>query len=178
MSSGLVAPKLILLKAATREISVRSSMDSGESSMNTNKTWILVADAGRARVLEKTGSAKSLILVQESVLTHDNPKTSDIVRDRQPRSYDSVGRGRHAMSHGTDPHRAAKASFAAKLVDHLERSYAKGEFEWLVMIAPPQMLGDLRQALPESLRQIVSDEIALDLTRASDADVARHLDHT
>jgi protein required for attachment to host cells len=146
--------------------------------MKSKKTWILVADAGRARVLEQTGQDRAPVTVQGSELTHENPKTSDIVRDRQPRSFDSVGEGRHAMSHGVDPHRAGKASFAATLVRLLEQSHARGEFDKLVVIAPPQMLGDLRHEFPDSLRHVVSDELALDLTHASDADVARHLNRT
>ena len=40
-----------------------------------------------------------------------------------------------------------------------------GDFDQLVVVAAPQMLGDLRQAFPEGLRKVIVAEIAKDFTK-------------
>lgn len=146
--------------------------------MVPKKTWFLIADAGRARVLERIGHERTLQRVEGFDLTHALPKTSDMVRDRQPRAFDSVGAGRHAISSGVDPHRAEKTSFALELVHALDDALAKGSFQELVVVAPPQMLGDLRDHLSSRLKEVLARDIALDLTKAQDSDILTHIEGT
>lgn len=144
----------------------------------SRSTWVLVADAGRARILETEGPGKPLEPVPGLSFTHEVPKTSDMVRDRQPRSFESVGTMRHPISPGPDPHRAEKARFAGELADRLDEALKRQAFAALVIVAPAQMLGDLRAALSEPVRAAVKSELDLDLTKHSDADIAARLkDH-
>lgn len=144
--------------------------------MAAKKTWFLIADAGRARVLERIGHQKTLQRVDGFDFTHPLPKTSDMVRDRQPRTFDSVGEGRHAISKGVDPRRAKKETFAITLGEALDHALAKGSFDALVVVAPPQMLGDLRLHLSDKLKEVLTRDVALDLTNTPDADILPHLE--
>lgn len=138
-------------------------------------TWVLVADAGRARILESKGPGKPLHALPGMSFTHDLPKTHDLVRDRQPRSFESASPTRHPIVAGIDPHRAEKTKFAVELAEMLEAERARNAFEALVIIAPPQMLGDLRAALPAQVRDAVKRELDLDLTKAPDAEITDRL---
>lgn len=143
--------------------------------MSTKKTWVLVADAGRARVFEKSDQRPDLVLVEGLDLHHPIPKTSDMVRDSLPRTFDSVGPGRHAITPKSDPHRAEKKDFAKTLAQILEKGRAAAAYEHLIIVAPPQMMGDLHGCLPDSVKGSLKGELLLDLTRASISEIARRL---
>jgi protein required for attachment to host cells len=138
-------------------------------------TWVLVADAGRARILQPEAPGKELRPLPGMSFTHDLPKTHDMVRDRQPRSFESASPMRHPIVTGTDPHRAEKTKFAVELAERLDAELARKAFGQLVIIAPAQMLGDLRAALSEPVRETVKLELNLDLTKATDAEITDRL---
>jgi protein required for attachment to host cells len=55
--------------------------------------------------------------------------------------------------------------FAKAVARTLDGARARNEFERLVLIAAPRMLGLLREALPAPCRSVVAAEIAKDLVR-------------
>ena len=145
--------------------------------MKATRTWVLIADAGRARVLENDGPGHGLIPVERMGMTHELPRTHELVADRQPRSIESVGHARHAIDAGMDPHRKEKQKFASEIAAVLDKELAGNAFDRLVIVAAPQALGDLRAAISEAVQKRVHNEIALDLTKTPNEDVARHLGH-
>lgn len=142
--------------------------------MKVEKTWILVADAGHARVLEQWGQT-NLTLVDGLDLNHPIAKSSDMVRDSLPRTFDSVGPGRHAITPKSDPHRAEKKAFAKELAQVLDAGIGKKAYERLIIIAPPQMLGDLRPHLSDAVKSRLERELHLDLAGAPIEEIARRV---
>ena len=142
--------------------------------MKPKRTWILIADAGRARILagDGTGGLKQVAGLHFEV---DLPRTHDLVSDRQPRSMESVGSARHAISSGIDPHRKEKRRFVESMAAVLEEQLELKAFDRLVIVAPPQALGDFRDALTESVRARVVNEVAKDLTKTPNHEIAGHL---
>jgi len=63
------------------------------------------------------------------------------------------------------PHRYEQQRFARELAELLETQHNQGEFQRLVLVASPGMLGDLRASLSGRLRKLVYKEEAKDLTR-------------
>lgn len=142
--------------------------------MRKETTWVLVADAGRARVLEQSGPKGDLALVDGLDIAHPIPKTADMVRDSLPRTHDSVGPGRHAIAPRQDPHRAEK-SFAKELAHLLDARLATSAYDRLVIVAPPQMIGDLRPQLSDAVRSRLERELQVDLADAAVPEIARRL---
>jgi protein required for attachment to host cells len=99
-----------------------------------------------------------------------------LASDRQGRSFDSAGEGRHAMERPTDPKRHAKWSFAHDIADILESERKKNAFERLVVVAAPEVLGDLRSEFGAELQRMVLAEIDKDLTKVATRDLPGHLD--
>ena len=139
------------------------------------KTWILVADAGRARIFEASGSADAPLGAERRSLAAAVPPSREIGSDRPGRSFDSGGEGRHAMEPPTDPQRHAKAEFAREVVQALDSARKQGDFDDLVVAAAPGFLGDLRALMPDPLRACVRREINKDYTTLEDPDLQRHL---
>jgi protein required for attachment to host cells len=113
--------------------------------------------------------------VQDPRGSHEDPKTSEIVRDGLSLSFDSAGYGRHPVTPRTDPHREEKRNFAKDLAVMLAAELEKKSFDRLILIAPPQMLGDLRAHLSDAVGKTVSASLDLDLTKTPDDKIASHL---
>lgn len=138
-------------------------------------TWILIADAARARVLTASTPQAQLAPVTGLTLEAEHQKTSEIMSDRQGRTFQSVGAKRSAYEARQDPHRALKKSFAHHVCELLEEKAKAGAFTRLVLVAPPPFLGDLRSAMSQALRGRISGEIAMDLTKTPNNEIKSHL---
>ena len=147
--------------------------------MRTAEIWILVADAARAQVLRIPRRPLDLqceplqVVFEHSV---DHLPLREIMADAPGRSFASVGDRRSAMEYRSDPVREETATFAASLLSELATRHAEGEFDELVICAPPRMLGALREAMPARLAGAVSGEIGKDLTRLPELDLRRVLE--
>ncbi len=147
--------------------------------MKPVRTWILIADAGRARVLENLGPGKGAHEVEGMTSDADlAASTHEMVDDRQGRSFESSGATRHPLVPRSDPRDLAKRSALASVADHLDQRASEGAFDRLVVVAPPQALGILRAAFSDRVKAAIVGEVAKDLTKVPDHDLAPHLaDH-
>jgi protein required for attachment to host cells len=140
--------------------------------------WVLVADASRARLFRVEQPQQTLTPALGEELIGSNLPSREIASDRPGRSFDSGGQGRHAMEPPTDPARHAQEAFARDVVRLLDEKRKSGSFERLVVVAPPQFLGDLRAVMPQQLQAAVSTEIAKDLSKLPPHELAGHLRET
>lgn len=143
--------------------------------MKPTRTWVLIADGARARVLENSGPGKGLTAIDRLVFKGDHAATRDIVDDREGRTYASHGPGRSAIDAHTDPHRELKRTFAHYLADVLGRELDARAYDRLVIVAAPVTLGDLRKVLTEKVAAKVTGWVHKDLTKTPNSEVASHL---
>lgn len=146
--------------------------------MKPTRTWILIADSGRARVLENLGPAKGAAEVAGMKFAADLPATHDIVSDRQGRSFESTSATRHPMEPKTDPRERLKHDFLAKVATEIDARLGQASFERLVVVAPPHALGILRDLFSDRVRATLTGEVAKDLTKTPDHELAAHLKET
>ena len=138
-------------------------------------TWVLIADGSRARLFVNEGVGKGLKPVLGQQFIGTKLPSRDIATDRPGRAFDSAGEGRHAMEPPTDPHRHEKQAFAHELADVLEDRRKRSTFDRLVVVAPPEALGDLRSEFSDQLRRLVTAELNNDLTKISIHELSDHL---
>jgi len=143
--------------------------------MKATRTWILIADGARARILENDGPGKGVKAVKGGEFHTDLQPDREVFADRPGRTHDSAGPGRHAMEPPVSPHRTAKAEFARSLVETLDGKLAQGAFDRLIVVAPPQALGDLRRHFSGALKACLMAELHKDLTKVPDSEIASHL---
>ncbi len=143
--------------------------------MKTQRTWIVIADGGRARVLLSTGRSHPLMDVPDLSFKTDLPMTHDIGDGRPGRGHESHGVTRHAYESRSDSHTVLKETFVRCVVDAIAREYAAAEFDRLVIIAPPTVLGVMRRVLPAALREVLIGDVAKDLTKTLNEKIREHL---
>lgn len=142
--------------------------------MARKKTWVLVSDAAGGRFFEVSDNTK-LVPAYKHEIRSALPESGDIQSDKPGRTFDSGGQGRHAMEPPTDPKRHAKAEMAHTLSNTLDGQRKKNAFDRLIVVAPPQFLGDLREAMPKPLHDLVAKEIAKDLSKLKVHELERQL---
>jgi protein required for attachment to host cells len=90
-------------------------------------------------------------------------KDIDLESDREGRRFGG-GSGQH---HGVDGERSTErhgmTNFAREVARRIDEDRIARQFDRLVIVAGPRMLGLLRQELPQTCRDVVAGEIAKDL---------------
>ncbi|MCK5444442.1 MAG: host attachment protein [Rhodospirillaceae bacterium] len=141
--------------------------------MKNRKTWILVADGARARIVENNGVGKGL----EPALNYE------FAASRAPSRVigtDKPGRGKgggshHVMDPKVDWHTFEKHLFAGAMADFLEKADNSRDFDALVLVAPPETLGQLRKRLNPNVKGKVTAELGKDFTHLNLHDLGKHL---
>lgn len=143
--------------------------------MKPTITWILIADAARAQIFANHGPGKGVEAVEGATFDGDHRPDREIMSDKPGRSFESVGATRHAYQPHHDPHRELKKQFAEELAAMLDKRLAEKAYDRLVLVAPPEMLGDLRSALPEPVKHAIYAELDKDLTKTPVSELPDHL---
>ena len=138
-------------------------------------TWILLADSTQARIACNDGPGRGVTLVSGETLHGRNLPGREIDSDRPGRTFDSHGRGRHAMEPPTDPRENEKQHFIRDLAALLDKEAKRGRYDRLVLVAPPKALGYLRRALSDQVRDRITGEIRKDLMHLPTRDLPPHL---
>lgn len=144
--------------------------------MKNKTTWILIADAARARIVRNDGPGRGVEAVKGLTFEQERLKSGDLMADKPGRTFDSVGAGRHSVEFSSDAVREQDRTFAGSLVSVLQVALARGDFDRLVVIAPPRALGDLRSALTAPLKAVLHAELGKDLTHVPNSELAAHLE--
>lgn len=132
--------------------------------------WIVVADGEKALFLENRGDTQypDLQVVQE--MEQANPATREQGSDRPGRYSDGPSIHRSAVE-DTDWHRLGKERFADEIAERLYKLAHRGAFKEMVLIAPPQVLGDIRRKLHKEVAEKITVEIPKTLTNHTIVDI-------
>jgi len=138
-------------------------------------TWVVVAESSRARIFEMDGLQSPLRELDDLVNPDARAHERDLISDRQGRTFDSRGQGRHAKQPAASQKEHRSASFARELAVRMEKGRVLGEFENLIIIAAPEFLGTLRKCLSEATKQQIKREIHKNIVRESEVTIRDYL---
>jgi protein required for attachment to host cells len=140
-----------------------------------SSTWVVTADSSRARfftVENRRGPLREIeVLVHPEGRLHEQ----DLTTDFPGRAFDSGGEGRHAMGQSVSPKEHEIIAFAKQIADYLEKARVEGKCDKLFLMAPPRVLGLLRQNLSETTAALVAQEIGKNLVQQSTEDIRGYL---
>jgi protein required for attachment to host cells len=142
--------------------------------MKKTKLWYVIADGGRARFVERDDNG-AFRTVASFVSTELHERSSDLGRDRPARVKESATPGRSAVEPRRDLHEAAKEDFIKLVADELDVEHGRGQFDKLVLVAPPGVLTELKKSLSKPMALLVVDGLQKDLTKVPDYDLTGHL---
>lgn len=156
-------------------------------------TWVIVADAARARFFRVEDNAGAYagsqaapgeasvprgMLVEFSELVNlaaRAPETS-LASDQPGQGHDRFGQATHGMTEPTTPKEAETQRFAKDVVEALTRALHGGEMARFYLVAAPRFLGLLRDKIGNNgLKKALVDDLAKDLSLRRPDEIRRAL---
>lgn len=141
-----------------------------------NSTWILVADAGRARIFSAIKTRlfththpSELTLISEHEHSESRKMDSELVSDRQGHF------GSGTFVEQTDPKRHQEDVFALELGKILQHACNENQLHDVILIAPPAFMGMLNKHLCQAVNKLVSLRIEKDYTRDNEQKLIQQL---
>lgn len=138
-------------------------------------TWILVADGHRARIFANEGPGSGLKQALDQEFVHMLPPDRDLAADKAGSARSGGGGSHHTLDHHEDLHRHEKEVFARELAKTLDTYAGQHAFDRLIVVAPPQALGNLRAEFSKAVNAKLAGDLNKDLTHATLADIQEHL---
>jgi protein required for attachment to host cells len=133
--------------------------------------WVLIGDGRKALLAVNAGTALAPDLHKLEVTIDTNPPTHEQGSDAPGRAFSSGGM-RSAVG-ATDWHMLEEHRFAAAMAERINRAASEKQFKEIVVVAPPKILADLRQAFSGEAKKRIVAEIAKDLTKHPFSEITR-----
>lgn len=139
------------------------------------KTWVVIADGMRARILQWEGDDRFTPATKEELYDASvHGFARDLKSDAPGRAFDTGSGARHAMQPRHDPHEMEKERFERHVAEIVNEAAARKAFDRLVIAAPPKALGHLREALAAPARKCLIGELHKDLVKTPADQLASH----
>jgi protein required for attachment to host cells len=136
--------------------------------------WIAIADGEHARFVQPDGDHTIRTLsALDSASAH--LRSRDIGADRPGRTFESASMAHHAVGERHDPHRMAKDQFVRLVAERLDAAAAAGEFDELLLVAPPRALHELRESLDDTTVKKLIGTLEKDLVKTPDHELWPHV---
>lgn len=124
---------------------------------------VMVADGRKMLLLRNAGDALAPRLEVMDAQEQASRPDRELKTDAPGRSHSSNGAARSAMEE-TDFHQQEEDRFAADAAALLKRHALQGDYDDLIIIAPPRTLGTLRKHYHKEVSDRLTAELAKDLT--------------
>lgn len=132
--------------------------------MLQHDAWVVVADGEKALFLRNEGDAKYPNLEVFREVRDENPPTHEQGTDRPGRLNDGAGGLHKSAVQETDWHRIEKERFAKEIAERLYKAAHRGDYEKLIIVAPPLVMGEMRKELHKEVAERVIAEVPKTLT--------------
>ena len=129
--------------------------------MSTEKTWYVVADGGKARIVADHGGE------MRTVQHFDRSGHGDTGED--PRAGTSPLKAPRA-----DPPATSKVAFARTVAARLNEAVRTGKIDEIVLAAPAHVLHEIRAELDKAATAKLGKSLSKDLTNTPDHELASH----
>ncbi len=134
-------------------------------------TWVVLANARSVKVLSHRGPGHGLSLIDGQKMTAPEAEAPN---EKAGVGHSIAGPGKAAVEE-TDPQEKADARFAKDVMVSIRRALYDKQFDRLILIAGPHMLGLLRAELDTSVQAVLLGEIPKDLSSQPVEAVETHL---
>jgi protein required for attachment to host cells len=146
----------------------------GSEEANMPNTWVVVADSGSARIFGADSPVGPLQELADFMHPEALVAERRLVSDRAGRATDSHGRS-HSYESEDSPREVEARTFAKLLGHEICLARARGDFDHLLLVAPPRFLGSLRASLDDETRKRIDRELPSDYVALSATEIRARL---
>ena len=130
-------------------------------------TWIVAADASRARILQVLDRDQRLQEIDALLNPGGRMQDRELTTDAHPRRNLSTREEPSAVEHSVE-------LFSKRLGDYLEKARTDHRYDRLYLVAPPKVLGLMRKELGKEVEKLVADELPKDLSWFSERELEQY----
>jgi protein required for attachment to host cells len=144
------------------------------------KTWILIANAERARCFVRDAKDHTLTELVDFVHPHISLAGEADGGDLTGAAGKGHGRTGHAgtqFESRTETHAKERGIFARQLANFLNTGVVGQRYRGLVLIASSPMMGEIRPLLSSDASKLLRHCVTSDLTRYQGAELKERVDH-
>jgi protein required for attachment to host cells len=145
-------------------------------------TWIVTANAGRARFFLESDPAAPLEEIGDMVndavrLPAEETETDRLGPTAATKSKHGSGAAQPGKTYQphTTPHEHQTELFAKNVSKYLLKEFQLGRFKQLTLVASPEFLGELRSQVDSNLKPAVTREITKDYTQLGPSQLREQL---
>jgi protein required for attachment to host cells len=133
-------------------------------------TWIVAADASRARILQ-VADRERLVEVEDLVNPEGRLQDRELTTDANPRLHGPGG-----MSAREEPSAVEHAveMFSKRIGNYLEKARTDHRYDKLYLVAPPKFLGLIRKELGKEVEKLIADDLSKDLSWFNAREIERY----
>ena len=128
---------------------------------------IIIADGEHARFV-KANEDNALRTVSSLDSASAHQRSCDIGTDRPGRAFESGATARHAIGPRHDLHTMEQERFVRLVGEQINAASGRGEFDGLLLVAPPRALHGLRETLDAVTRINLLGMLERDLVKTPD----------
>lgn len=143
-------------------------------------TWVLVANAERARCFQRDAASHALTelidFVHPQAHLGGEAQAGGALTGAAGKGHGRTGHAGTQFEPQTPAQAKERDSFARQLADYLNEAVAAKRCTGLVLIASSPMLGELRPALSTAVQKVVQRSVASDLTRYQGPELKKRVD--
>lgn len=139
-----------------------------------NNSVVLVADGRKSLFFRNAGDGATPDLAVEDKAEFDNPAHHEQATDTAGRAATPVA-GIGGSMEEVDFHQQEEDRFAAETAAALKTRALSGDYETLIVVAPPRTLGELRKHYHKEVEKRLVAEVPKDLVNVPVAEIARIL---
>lgn len=136
-------------------------------------TWIVAADASRARVLQ-VADRERLIEVENLLNPEGRLQNREVTSDASGRFPGKDRPGGHSSDDETHSVDHLDELFAKRVGEYLDKARNDHRYDELVLVAPPKFLGMMRRKLGKEVEKLVADDLPKDLSWFNAREIERY----
>lgn len=144
--------------------------------MTKHTTCVAVLNSNECRIFSFSKKNQELVLLKEISHPENKGRNEDLVSDR-PGHYDTSSHAGGSYAQHTDPKDVKIDQFALEIDKWLAQGRTHQQYEQLVIIAPPKMIGHLSQHLNKNVEKLITQYIQKDLVFFKEHELLHFLMH-
>jgi protein required for attachment to host cells len=136
-------------------------------------TWIIAADASRARILQVAGRER-LVEIDDLVNPEGRLHNREINTDAKGRFAGPDRPGGHSSDDEERTVDHYNELFAKRVAEYLDKARTEHRYDQLVLVAAPKVLGMMRKKLGKEVEKCVVDDLDKDLSWFNAREIERY----
>lgn len=138
-------------------------------------TWLVVADSSKARIFLTDSRTGPIEEIESIAHTEARLPEHEMASDQPGKSSGNGGVGGHAYQSKISPKDQENMNFAKSIANELDDARKKEKFKQIILVAPPDFLGNLRHSLNAQTKKLVFFELAKNFSQLKAEEINQHL---